>query len=367
MSDFSTSGGFNPVLNGVFNPSPTDALMAPPPPPPGVYVLELAGERDDDAFARREATAAATGVEPLAAGLALVDSVAPDRLRGLAFTHRASELLGRTDADPAAARALVEAAPIDRSGTVAVRARDVRSTTGVSTADVERSLGDVLVDRGFAVDLDDPDHELRALFAGGEGDATTTDGVCAVGWLTAEADRAFGERAPTDRPFFQPGSMDPILARAVCNLAGVAPGTRLLDPFCGTGGILLEGALLGADVVGVDAQSKMVRGTARNLADAGIDGGAVCRGDATRLPLSDGAVDAVAFDAPYGRQSKIAGADLGNLVADALAEARRVGERCVLVADRDYTAAAETAGWTALDRFERRVHRSLVRHVHVLE
>jgi tRNA (guanine10-N2)-dimethyltransferase len=356
-------------LNGVFNPPPTDALMPPPLPPPGVYVLELAGERDDDAFARREARAAATGVDPLAAGVALADSIAPDRLRGLAFTHRVSELVGRTDADPAAARALVEAAPLDRSGTVAVRARDVRSTTGVSTADVERALGDVLVHRGFAVDLDDPDHELRALFADG-GEADGGDGVCAVGWLAATADRAFGDRAPTDRPFFQPGSMDPILARALCNLAGVGPDSRLLDPFCGTGGILLEGALLGADVVGVDAQAKMVRGTARNLADADVDvdaATAVCRGDATRLPLADDAVDAVVFDAPYGRQSKIAAADLGVLVADALAEARRVGRRCVLVADRDHAETAEDAGWTVESRFERRVHRSLVRHVHVLE
>jgi tRNA (guanine10-N2)-dimethyltransferase len=366
VSDFPASSGFNPVLKGDFNGSrPTDALITPPPPPPDVYVLELAGERDDDAFARAEARAAATGVEPLAAGLATADSVAPERLRGLAFIHRASELVGRTDADPDAARALVDAAPIERSGTVAVRARDVRSTTGVSTAAVERALGDVLVDRGFAVDLDDPDHELRALFAAGDG--PDADGVCAVGWLATAADRAFGERAPTDRPFFQPGSMDPILARAVCNLAGVGPGTRLLDPFCGTGGLLIEGALLGAEVVGVDAQAKMARGTARNLAATATDATtAVCRGDATRLPLADDAVDAVAFDAPYGRQSKIAATDLDDLVADALAEAGRVGRRCVLVADRDYADAAAAAGWTVDARFERRVHRSLVRHVHVL-
>lgn len=357
MSDFSTSGGFNPVLNGVFNPSPTDALMAPPPPPPGVYVLELAGERDDDAFARREATAAATGVEPLAAGLALVDSVAPDRLRGLAFTHRASELLGRTDADPAAARALVEAAPIDRSGTVAVRARDVRSTTGVSTADVERSLGDVLVDRGFAVDLDDPDHELRACFAGD---------ACLVGWLVAESVRDYGDRRPTDRPFFQPGSMAPLDARAFANLAGARPGATILDPMCGTGGTLIEAGLAGARPVGVDAQRKMVRG-ARENCRAYLDGDAhLLRGDATDLPLADDAVDGVVFDAPYGRQSKIARHTLADLVAGALAEAARVAPRAVVVADRSWATAADAAGWSVEGSFRRRVHRSLTRHVHLL-
>jgi len=337
-----------------------------------VYVLELAGEPRDDAFARREATAAATGVRPLVPGLALADAVDTERVAGLAFTHRASQLLGRTDPDPAAARALLSAAPIDRSGTVAVRARDVRSTTGVSTAAVERQLGSVLVDRGFDVDLDDPDHELRALFAGaappGSEGADTGNGVCVVGWLHARTDRSFGDRAPTDRPFFQPGSMDPQLARAVCNLARVRPGTRLLDPTCGTGGLLIEGALLGADVVGVDAQWKMAHGTARNLAATDTDGEtAVCRGDATRLPLVDDAVDAVAFDAPYGRQSKIATHGLSDLVGGALAEAQRVGSRCVLVADQAWSDAARSAGWTVVDRFERPVHSSLIRHVHVLE
>ncbi len=335
-----------------------------------MYVLELAGEPDDDAFARREAaTAAAAGVTALTPGLALADTVDRARVADLAFTHRASELVGRTDADVAAARALLAAAPLERSGSVAVRARDVRSTTGVSTSDVERDLGSVLVDRGFTVDLDDPDHVLRALFAGDAdpGTGAAADGVCALGWLVARADRAFGARAPTDRPFFQPGSMDPALARAVCNLAGVADGTRLLDPTCGTGGLLVEGRLLGADVLGVDAQAKMVRGTAQNL--AAVDGPgstAVCRGDATRLPLADGAVDAAVFDAPYGRQSKIATHDLADLVGGALSEAARVGRRCVLVADRDWSDAANDAGWSVADRFDRRVHGSLTRHVHVL-
>jgi len=335
-----------------------------------VYVLELAGEPDDDAFARREASAAATGVTPLAPGLAAADAIDPERVADLAFTHRASDLVGRTDADAAAARELLAAAPIERSGSVAVRARNVRSTTDVSTSAVERVLGSILVDRGFTVDLDDPDHELRALFAGEAppgAEAAGDDGVCVLGWLAVQADRSFGARAPTDRPFFQPGSMEPSLARAVCNLADVHAGTRLLDPTCGTGGLLVEGLLLGADVVGVDAQAKMARGTARNLAtvDATVDA-AVCQGDATRLPLDDDAVDAVVFDAPYGRQSKIATHDLADLVGGALAEAARVGRRCVLVADRDWSDAARPAGWTVADRFERRVHRSLVRHVHVL-
>ncbi|MFB6295919.1 MAG: methyltransferase domain-containing protein [Halobacteriales archaeon] len=320
-----------------------------------MYVLELAGE--DDRFAAAEAGAAAAEVSVLAPGLAAAATIDPARFRGLAYARRASRLLGRGEASVRSARAVLSAADLDRSGTTAVRARDVRGTAGVDTRAAERALGQDLVDLGFEIDLEDPDHELRALFAGES---------CALGWLAVEATRGFGERAPTDRPFFQPGSMDPIEARAAANLAGARPGVAVLDPMCGTGGLLIEAGLLGADVIGLDAQPKMVRGASENL-DAALGAApALARADATRLPLGTDAVDAVVFDAPYGRQSKIEGRDLASLVGGALAEARRVADRGVVVADRSWEAAAEAAGWTLEERFERRVHRSLTRHVHVL-
>ncbi|WP_136717067.1 THUMP domain-containing protein [Halorientalis salina] len=330
-----------------------------------MYLLELGGE--DDAFAAREAASAATDVSVVAPGLATARGVT-ERVRGLAYTHRASELLGRTDPDVASARALLDAATIERSGSVAVRARDVRGSTDIDTQTAERELGQVLVDRGFTVDLEAPDHVLQAAFA---------SDLCALGWLAVESVRDFGTRQPTDRPFFQPGSMDPLLARALANVAGARPGRLIVDPMCGTGGVLAEAGLVGADVLGLDAQTKMARGAARNLSHL-LDGSTpdglpepgryhTAQGDATALPLPADGADAVVFDAPYGRQSKIANRDLDSLVAGALAEARRVAPRAVVVADRSWADAASDAGWTVTDRFERRVHRSLTRYVLVLE
>ncbi|SMO58917.1 TIGR01177 family methyltransferase [Halorubrum cibi] len=361
-----------------------------------MYWLELAGETD--AFAACEAATAATGVELLAPGIAGAGSVG-EGVERLAYTHAAHEAIARTDATVGSAVAALEAAPLDRTGSVAVRARNVRNTTDASTTDAERALGSVLVDRGFAVDLEDPDHVLRALFAAGErADHDAVEGadggsasVCALGWVAREAARDFAPD-PTDRPFFQPGSMAPADARAYANLAGAAPGRTLLDPMCGTGGLPLEAGLVGADTVACDAQEKMVRGTRENLrtyVGDGRDGGGggdrdggnggdesdagdaptwhVARGDATDLPLVDDAVDGVAFDAPYGRQSKIARHELADLVAGALAEAARVAPRAVMVADRDWRRLAREAGWDVVAAFERRVHRSLTRHVLVLE
>ena len=327
-----------------------------------MYLLELAG--NDDALALREAESRGSAVEALAPGLATARGVRHPVT--LAHTRRVCRLIGTCEPTVENAVALLSAATVDRSGSVAVRARDVRGLSGIDTRAAERRLGAVLVDRGFDVDLEDPDHTLVALFS------ETT----ALGWLETETDRGFGARRPTEKPFFQPGSMDPADARALANVAGAGPGARVLDPMCGTGGVLVEAGLVGSDVVGLDAQAKMVAGARENLAHYLEthylethhleDGFAVARGDATQLPFADGAFDGVVFDAPYGRQSKVKHDSLAALVGDALAEARRVAPRAVVVGDRAYDEAAETAGWAVEARLERPVHRSLTRHVHVL-
>jgi tRNA (guanine10-N2)-dimethyltransferase len=317
-----------------------------------VYLLELAG--DDDPFALREAESRGSAVEALAPGLATARGVRHPVT--LAYTRRVCRLIGTCGPTVEDAVALLSAAMVDRSGSVAVRARDVRGLSGVGTQAAERRLGAVLVERGFDVDLEDPDHTLVALFSE----------TAALGWLETETDRGFGARRPTEKPFFQPGSMAPADARALANVAGAGPGARILDPMCGTGGVLVEAGLVGSDVVGVDAQSKMTNGARENLSHYLEDGFAVARGDATRLPFADGAFDGVVFDAPYGRQSKIENDSLAALVGNALAEARRVAPRAVVVGDRPYDDAAEAAGWTVDARLERPVHRSLTRHVHVL-
>lgn len=340
-----------------------------------MYCLELGG--NDDAFAAAEAGVATDGadVSVVSPGLATARALDQARVRRLAYTHRASRIVAKSDASVDDATIALDATNLDipDDATVAVRARDVRKTTGVDTQRAERALGRILFERDFTIDLDDPDYELRACFS---------DDTCHLGWLVAESIRDFGDRKPTDRPFFQPGSMDPLLARALVNLARVDPGNpddpestgdRLLDPMCGTGGVLIEAGLVGATPVGTDAQPKMVRGSRENLdhfLGADEPGFHVARADATRHPLRDDAVAAVVFDAPYGRQSKIETHRLEDLVEGALTEARRVttdAGRAVVVADRDWRDVAEAAGWVVEDRFIRRVHRSLDRHVLVLD
>ena len=67
----------------------------------------------------------------------------------------------------------------------------------------------------------------------------------------------FEDIKPHKRPFFYPGSMSPKLARCMVNLSRVNENDLVLDPFCGTGGILIEAGLIGCKVAGSDINWKM--------------------------------------------------------------------------------------------------------------
>jgi len=102
----------------------------------------------------------------------------------------------------------------------------------------------------------------------------------------------------------------------------------------------------------------------RNLEYRGYDsaGIAVKNGTGLKIQKREGKVSQLRNAVS---ENRIEG-ELAPLVSGALEASHRIAPRCVLVADRDWSTLAREAGWTVTERFERRVHRSLVRHVHVL-
>ena len=61
------------------------------------------------------------------------------------------------------------------------------------------------------------------------------------------------------------GMLPPKLAQTMLNLAQVNPGMRILDPFCGTGVVLQEAALMGASIYGTDVSERMIEFSLKNL------------------------------------------------------------------------------------------------------
>ncbi|MHA2380624.1 MAG: TRM11 family SAM-dependent methyltransferase [Candidatus Thorarchaeota archaeon] len=109
------------------------------------------------------------------------------------------------------------------------------------------------------------------------------------------------------RPFVSAEiSTSPKLCRSLLNLAGARPGDTVLDPFCGTGTLLMEAALLGMKCIGVDIDSDQVQGARSNLKWLSKDLGErlhydIFKGDSRKLSsLLKKQVDAVAFEPLLG-------------------------------------------------------------------
>ncbi len=61
------------------------------------------------------------------------------------------------------------------------------------------------------------------------------------------------------------GMLPPKLAQMMLNLAGAGPGRTVVDPFCGTGVVLMEAALMRSRLAGGDIRQQMVDCTVENL------------------------------------------------------------------------------------------------------
>ena len=112
--------------------------------------------------------------------------------------------------------------------------------------------------------------EEGLLSSGGEFVLIATHNKILIGQTEAVQDF----KAWSDRDYGRPkrdarsGMLPPKLARMMINLSGVDPQEKsLLDPFCGSGTILMEAALLGFDrLIGSDISAKAIKDTKKNLA-----------------------------------------------------------------------------------------------------
>ncbi|MCQ5362450.1 MAG: THUMP domain-containing protein [Candidatus Methanomethylicia archaeon] len=181
--------------------------------------------------------------------------------------------------------------------------------------------------------------------------------------------RAFAQRKPKTRPFFHPGVLEPKIARAFVNLSRVREGEAFLDPFCGTGGFLIEAALLGLQTHGLDLDRRMISGAARNLRHYGLHAELIL-GDARRLPFRR--VDGIATDPPYGRGTSTKGQSVKSILSEFMGEAHGVirdGGRMCIAAPQEVAIqeVARKAGFRLHEVHTMRVHKSLTRSIVVVE
>lgn len=284
-------------------------------------------------------------------------SATDEALRRMALCHAVSEHWGHGDL-----LECVEAAAqcADGKGSMAVRASRKGTAQVMHTGDIQKEVGQSLADAGHPIDLNRPDRVVTAWLH---------DDHVVVGERLWETDRSrFELRLVEERAHFSPISMHPRRAASLVHLAEVPPGGRILDPFCGTGGILLEAAMDGYDAWGSDVDDWMVQGTTQALADAADEPlpGTVFRADIADVPDLVDAVDGIVTDLPYGRASTTELEDVAALYRRSFATFADLlpKGRCAVIGCAEIELGRTIAdhGFTIEEEHAEYVHKSLTRH-----
>jgi len=253
-----------------------------------------------------------------------------------------------------------------RSGeTFAVRIKHVKShAKEVDGMALERKLGEIILGtaENVKVNLQKPQKTFIGIL---------TDDKLVFGLKMADVPpKSFMERRPKKKPFFHPSAMPPKLARCMVNLAKPKPGDLILDPFCGTGSILIEAALIGCRILGMDIQKRMAHGSLKNFKHFGIEPEGVIVADAKNPPVQK--VDCVVADPPYGKSATTLKRTTKQIIEECLSAIYdKLGkDKCICMAAPKTIGISQIGtmlGYKHVESHLVYVHRSLTREITVFK
>lgn len=146
-----------------------------------------------------------------------------------------------------------------------------------------------------------------------------------------------------DKPRHYSTALGTRTARAIANIAVPQPeNIRAVDPCCGIGTVLIEAKSMGIHMDGFDLNPLAAIGARENLAFFGLPGDVVV----ADMRTLEGRYDALVLDLPYNLCSVLTVGERSEM----LNAARRLAERCVIVATEDIEAEIVAAGMTLSER-----------------
>jgi tRNA (guanine10-N2)-dimethyltransferase len=281
-------------------------------------------------------------------------------------------------------------------GSFAIRTRKIgEEIVSLSSSSIEKGAGELIVSAYNNVDLETPEHEIVVILAGLEdqflhkNESDTLKPVIIWGLRKKLPNKKeFESRNPIERPFFKPVSLDARLARLMISLSH-KPGwfpKKIIDPFCGTGGIAIEAIIQGIDILASDLDPVMVEGTHKNLVWSKGEGGYTvkkCSIDNIVELWGKQEDCSFVFDPPYGRNSWKSDNGL-DIFLKALKAAQSInpnGTICTMLPTvpefmleekssknlvmgkkwEEIEALINTTGWVISLKYAIKVHRSLAR------
>lgn len=159
------------------------------------------------------------------------------------------------------------------------------------------------------------------------------------------------------REELHPTSLHPKQARAMINLVAQK---EFMDPFCGTGGILIEGALMNLKVIAKDISQIMINRSKINLGNL-ISKVDLEVKDALNL---DQEVECIVTDFPFGKNS-FKSEDIQSLFQKFMVVAQKITSNLVVghLDNLDVSSAIKNTSWKIDQSFEIYVHKSMKRKI----
>jgi putative methyltransferase (TIGR01177 family) len=193
----------------------------------------------------------------------------------------------------------------------------------------ERVVEDIKKKTGARVCLKNPDYQIDIISK-----RTRTNSSpffnSLIGIRIPQVKIDWSNRLALKRKFLHPSMLEPRLCRAMVNLAMVKEGDIIVDPFCGTGGILMEAEELKIRTVGYDILKDMCIGAKQNHLEN------IAISNALHMPLKPFKAAAIITDIPYGRTTKlIKGQTRAQMIDVFINNARTIVKRMVIMCQRD--------------------------------
>ncbi|MCX6709526.1 MAG: methyltransferase domain-containing protein, partial [Candidatus Woesearchaeota archaeon] len=242
-----------------------------------------------------------------------------------------------------------------------VRNKSIEGKSRIQEKEFASKIWNELAKKGISpkVNLDNPKTKIEFIFLGKK--------VFSI-MQVAESRENFAEREPKRRPGFAPVSMSPKLCRAMVNLCSAGKKESITDPFCGTGGIILEAAILGYKTEGFDIDSEMIEKAKENILHFRVKNCKLAVMDASSINRK---MNYIACDLPYGLRSMISEKKESLYPKFFSVLKRFLGKRAVIGIQKsretEKILKALPRNLKIAGRFSQYIHRSLTKEIIVID
>ena len=210
------------------------------------------------------------------------------------------------------------------------------------------------------VKIDNPDYEYNFFFENEE-DFILTKKIY-------ENDKTYLRRMPKLRPVVMPYTLKSDIARASVNLLGIKDG-KVLDPFCGLGGILLEAYEMGFEIIGNDISWNDLKYFKQNF-DYFYPNAKYIRilANSKTQFLKTNSIDGIVCDIPYGRACRKIGDNLYEEFLKSAKQYLKPNKRLVIIyADFVEFKNLALKYFDEIKEINQYINKSMTRHILILK